>query len=258
MIVVVGEALIDVVKGASSADTEEVGGAAVNVATTLGRLDVPTLLISQVGDDEHGSRIIEHLGNAGVEVVLAPTHDNRTPTATATLTADGSASYDFDIGWTLPAQELPACDALYVGGLGTLIEPGRDSVLDLVDQAYARDVSACYDPNVRPAFVDSPDQVWRDVEALAERCTVVKISDADVELLLPGAAPEDVARSLLEGERTELVVLTRGADGATAFVPGNEVSVGGAEVKVVDTVGAGDAFVGALIATLYELSLIHI
>ena len=252
MIVVVGEALIDIVVTADGSRSEEVGGASLNVATTLGRLDTPTMLITQLGDDDRARRIQEHLGRAEVELVAAPTSTGATATATAHLDAEGVATYDFDLDWTLPPQELPACDALYVGGISTLLEPGRNSVIDLVEQAYGRDVAVCYDPNIRPAFVDSPDQVWRDLEAIAERSDIVKLSDLDVELLHPGADPATVARSLLGGELTELVVLTRGADGATAFVDGAEVTVPAPRVEVVDTVGAGDSFVGGLLTALFE------
>lgn len=250
MIVVVGESLIDIVVTPDGTSTEEVGGAPLNVATTIGRLDAPAVLLTQVGEDDRGQRIVEHLANAGVELVAAPLE--HTPTATARLGEDGSATYDFSIDWTLPSQALPHCDAVYVGGLGTLLEPGRTSVLDLVDQAYGRDVAVCYDPNIRAPFVESPDQVWRDLESLADHCTVVKLSDQDVELLHPGADPEDIARSLLAGDSTELVVLTRGADGSTAYVDGCEISVPTAPVTVVDTVGAGDAFMGGLLTTLLE------
>ncbi len=252
MIVVVGEALIDVVADGHGETSEEVGGAPLNVATTVGRLEVPALLITQLGDDDRGARILQHLHGAGVEVVAGPTRDGHTATASAQLDADGTAHYEFHIEWDLAGQELPHCDALYVGGLGTLLEPGRNSVLDLIDQAYERDVAVCYDPNIRPAFIDSAEQLWRDVEAIADRSDIVKLSDLDVELLHPGADPADVARSLLSGELTELVVLTRGTDGATAYVEGHEVTVPSRPIGVVDTVGAGDAFVGALLSALYE------
>lgn len=252
MIVVVGEALIDIVVDEAGRTSEEVGGAPLNVATTLARLETPAMLITQLGDDERGTRILEHLHHDGVEVVAAPAPGGRTSTATARLDAAGSAHYDFQIGWDLGGQELPHCDALYVGGLGTLLEPGRNSVLDLVDQAYQRDVAVCYDPNIRPAFIDSAEQLWRDVEAIAERSDIVKLSDLDIELLHPGADPAEVARSLLSGELTELVVLTRGADGASAYIRGGEASVPAPRVDVVDTVGAGDAFVGGMLSALFE------
>ena len=108
-------------------------------------------------------------------------------------------------------------------------------MLDLVDQAYGRDVVISFDPNVREAVLEDPDRMWRDVESLADRCHVVKVSEEDVGHLHPGADPGDIARSLLTGERTELVLLTRGGQGATAYVDGLEVTVPAPQVTVVSS-----------------------
>ena len=250
MLVVAGESLIDVVRAPDGVMHEAVGGAPLTVATALARLDVPAILITQLGDDQHGDLIRARAGADGLELEAHPV--GRTATSTAQLDGSGAASYSFDLSWTLPPIELPACDALHVGALGTLLEPGRDSVWDLVDQAYARAVPVSYDPNIRPAFVEDAEQVWRDVEALAGRASVVKLSDQDIDLLLPGADPADIARSLLDGDRTELVLLTHGADGATAFTGEATAAVPAASVEVVDTVGAGDCFAAAVLAVLFE------
>lgn len=254
MIVVAGESLIDVVIDADGDTHETVGGSALNVAVALGRLDTPTVLLTQAGLDERGGLVIDHLTASGVEAEVAPTESGRTSTATARLDATGQARYEFDVEWTLPSQELPPCDALHVGALGTLLDPGRTSVLDLVDQAYALDVAVSFDPNIREAFLEDPDRVWRDVEALAERSRLVKLSEEDVALLLPGADPADIARTLITAERTELVVVTHGARGATAYVDGLDVHVRAPEIDVVDTVGAGDAFAAAMLTVLLESS----
>ena len=250
MIVVVGESLVDVVDDPAN-PRETVGGSPLNVATTLAGLDVPTLLITEVGHDDRGVRIVESVEASGAELIAAPSPTGRTATATVHLD-EGQPTYDFDIGWSLQHQELPHCDALHVGSLGTVLEPGRDSVLDLVDQAWAREVFVSYDPNVRAPLVADPVQAWRDVEALAGRAQLVKLSDQDVAVLHPGADPEDIARSLLQGDRTELVVLTRGHLGATAFAADLAVSVPAPAIDVVDTVGAGDAFMAATLAVLLE------
>jgi fructokinase len=251
VIVVVGESLIDVVAGA-----ESVGGSPLNVAVALGRLEVPTLLITETGDDARGTAVLEHVHSSEIELVAAPSHRGRTPTATVALGEDGEPAYDFDITWHLPHQELPHCDALHVGSLGTVLEPGRDSVLDLVEQAWARDVFVSYDPNVRAPLQTGQDQSWRDIESLAGRAHLVKLSEHDIDQLHPGADPDDVAKSLLSGEATELVILTRGARGATAYSEGADgiltVSVAAAEVEVVDTIGAGDAFTAGILAFLLE------
>jgi fructokinase len=127
-------------------------------------------------------------------------------------------------------------------------------VLDLVEQAWARDVFVSYDPNVRAPFVEDRDQAWRDVEALAARAQLVKLSSQDADVLHPGADPEDIARSLLQGERTEIVLLTDGGKGVAGFVEGGVVRVPALDVPVADTVGAGDAFMAACLAVLWEQS----
>jgi fructokinase len=162
--------------------------------------------------------------------------------------------YEIDLSWTLPHQELPSCDALHIGSLGTVLEPGRDSVLDLVEQAWARDVFVSYDPNVRAGHLTDHDhdRAWGDIESLADRADLVKLSVQDIEFLHPGADPDQIARSLLTGDRTELVILTRGAQGATAYAEEVVVSVPAVEVHVVDAVGAGDAFMAAVLAVLLE------
>ncbi len=250
MIVVVGESLVDVVEDPQDPH-ETVGGSPLNVATTLAGLDVPALLITEVGNDQRGRRIVQQVEDSGAELIAAPSPTGTSATATVSL-QHGEASYAFDLGWSLPHQELPACDALHVGSLGTVLEPGRTSVLDLVDQAWARDVFVSYDPNVRAPFVDDPVRAWRDVETLAGRAHLVKLSDQDVDILHEGAEPEDIARSLLDGDSTEIVLLTRGGGGAVGFVGDLVVRVPALSVDVVDTVGAGDAFMAACLAVLYE------
>lgn len=253
MIVVTGEALIDVVVDQDGDSSEAPGGSPLNVAVGLARLDIETTLISQVGHDERGGLVVQHVTGSGAEMVAVPTTSGRTSVATAHLDPSGAASYDFDLEWSLPRQELPPCRALHIGSLGTVLEPGRESVADLVEQACAREVFVSYDANLRETFVDDRERAWRDVQALGSRCTLVKLSDEDAEVLVPGSDPDDVARTLLGGERTRLVILTRGPDGATAFVPGAEVSAEPRPVEVVDTVGAGDAFMAATLAQLSDL-----
>lgn len=252
MFVVAGESLIDVLTDADGDAVEEVGGSALNVAVALARLDNPVELLTQTGIDERGRRITELLHAQGVEASPSPTRNGRTTTATARVDAHGGATYEFEVDWSLPPLELPSCDALAVGGLGTLLDPGRTSVLDLVDQAWSRDVAVSYDPNIRPVLVEDPDQVWRDLESVADRCTVVKLSADDIEALQPGADPAVIAESLLGGDRTELVVVTHGGEGATAYAPGTHVHVPAEPIEVVDTVGAGDAFVAGLLTGLLE------
>jgi fructokinase len=248
---VVGESLVDVVVPADGTATRAVGGSCLNVAVGLARLDVPTTLVTRIGNDDLGRLVAGHLAESGVVlsdgsvVAGAPTS-----TATARLDEHHAATYDFELTWDLPAQELPdPTTGLHVGSIGASLEPGRTAVRDLVRRAAEAGLFVSYDPNIRPAFVRDRDEAWSDLCDLARRSRLVKLSDEDLALLRPGAEEEEACRSLLDGD-TELVVLTRGASGATAFTEGATLLVPAPSVDVVDTVGAGDSFMAAAIALL--------
>lgn len=253
MTVVVGEALVDVVTDATGETSETPGGSPLNVAVGLARLGVPATLITQVGRDERGDRVVDHVQRSGALVVAAPTVHGRTSVARASLDATGAASYDFDLDWSLPRQELPVCQTLHVGSLGTVLAPGRESVLDLVAQARRREATVSYDLNVRETFVADAASAWADACELADGCDLVKLSDEDAEVLAPGQSPEESAQQLLAGTQTRLVLLTRGPRGATAYTAAGEVSATPRATAVVDTVGAGDAFMAATLAVLHDL-----
>lgn len=249
MILVAGESLVDVLLEADTRH-DAPGGSALNVAVAAARLDAPVALLTELGDDDAGALLRAHAGEAGVELEADPVA--RTSSATATLDATGAAAYSFDLTWSLRPRELPACDVLHVGGLGTLLEPGETTVLDLVDQAFARDVPISYDPNIRPELHEDPARAWPEVESLADRCRLVHLSRADVAWLHPGADPGDIAASLLAGDQTELVLVTDGPRPAAAYADGAAVSLQPPPVQVTDSIGAGDAFTGAVLAVLLD------
>jgi len=252
--VVVGEALVDVVVPQDGPVTQEPGGSPMNVAVGLCRLDVPTLLVTQLGADDDGRLVSEHAAASGVRLAAGSVRpDMVTSTSTARLDADHAASYTFELDWDPPPQQLPD-DAvgLHVGSLAACLPPGDRVVHDLVRQADSAGMFVSYDPNLRPAFVADPRECWRQVVELAGRARLVKVSDEDLRLAAPGSSVDAVAGTLLAGPVTELVVVTHGARGAAAYVDGGRVEVPGTPVKVVDTVGAGDSFMAALIAVLTD------
>ncbi len=255
--VVVGESLVDVVVGDGHETVHAPGGSPMNVAVGLSRLDVPALLVTELGDDDNGRLVADHLHESGVELTPeSVSADRRTSTATAHLDASGAATYTFDLVWDLPAQRLPEEPlGLHVGSLGTALDPGRQAVLELVRQAAEDEVFVSFDINARPAFVTDIEQSWRGVLEIAGGTRLVKMSDEDVALLQPGVALDDVAAGLLGSSSTELVVITEGADGARAYTENNHVRVDAPEVDLVDTVGAGDSFMAAALAVLVEWEL---
>lgn len=244
-VVVVGEALVDIVVS-SQGTVEYPGGSPANVAYGLGRLGVPTTLLTSIGDDNHGAAIERHLASAGVELLTRTGRRGRTATATATLAADGSAHYDFDIQWDLPAiAPAPQPKILHTGSIATFLEPGAAAVRALLEQVHQQCL-VTYDPNVRPALVGSQAGARMTFEELIPFTDVVKLSDEDAHWLYPKQSLEDTSQRILD-LGAGLVVVTKGSEGSMLSTTGTRVLVPSVESTVADTIGAGDSYMSALI-----------
>lgn len=224
-VLVVGEALVDVVDG-----VPRPGGSPANVAVALGRQGVPVTLATQLGDDAYGELVRDHLAQSGVATVVAPA--GRTSSATAVVGPAGGATYDFDIAWDPTFPRLPEADVVHVGSFSALAVEVPDGTLS-------------YDVNVRPALM--PLDARERIEAVAARATIVKASDEDLAWLHPSLSWEDSAGRLLALGPT-VVWVTRGAEGATGFTASTTYAVAAPVVEVVDTIGAGDTFSAGLLA----------
>lgn len=242
-VLIAGEALVDIVHRADGTVDEKPGGSPANVALSLGRLDRSPRLVTTLGDDDRGRVVRQWLEASGV-VVQGQTAV-RTSTATAHLDLRGAASYEFAIDWELAADVVDVADALHVGSIAAVLEPGAAAVSSLVDSHRGRAL-VTYDPNIRPSLVDDEEAVRRRVLSFIERCDVVKASDEDIAWLHPGEDIETAARRWSQAGPI-LVVVTSGADGAFAVGRHAVTRIDAVAVDVVDTVGAGDTFMGALI-----------
>ncbi|WP_028268184.1 carbohydrate kinase family protein [Arthrobacter sp. MA-N2] len=249
-VVVVGESLIDVIETAAG-PAEFPGGSGMNVAFGLGRLGITTSLLTALGNDAHGRVICRHLDSAGVQVMAGAMHLNRTSTATAVLDHTGSATYDFDLEWSLPEfspTSLPA--VLHTGSLATFLEPGASRVRRLLEAITGRCLIT-YDPNIRPGLLGSHSETVATFEDISALTNVVKLSVEDAHWLYPGQAAQSIARRLL-ALGCDLAVVTNGADGSYLCSRTSEVSMLPPRVTVADTVGAGDSYMAALIAGLVQ------
>jgi len=255
-VLVVGEALIDVVHHADGTVDHLPGGSLANVALTLGRLERATTLATWIGDDDAGATIQRWLGESGVELAPGSNGAASTSTATARLDAEGAATYDFDVEWQVPAGTAvtPATLALHTGSIAAVLEPGASAVYALVKAARAT-ATITYDPNVRPALMGDPADARRSIERLVAIADVVKVSDEDLAWLVPGVDPVEVARDWL-ALGPAIVVVTLGGDGAVAVSAAGEQRVAAPRTQVVDTVGAGDSFMGALLNGLWDAGLL--
>ncbi|MCS5735271.1 carbohydrate kinase family protein [Herbiconiux daphne] len=249
-VLAIGESLVDVVESAEGA-AEHPGGSPMNIAYGLARLGRSVKLLTAVGPDARGESIVHHLREAGVEIVAASFRDEVTSSATARLRADGSAEYDFDVRWSVPAGvELPVADIVHTGSLGAFVEPGGSAVVALLRSRP--DAIVTFDPNIRPALVGSHDAACARFVEIARLSTVLKLSDEDAEWLFPrSSVDESIDRILQLGPA--VVAVTRGGDGAVLATASERRVVPGVPVTVVDTIGAGDSFMSALIWQLAAL-----
>ncbi|UED87629.1 carbohydrate kinase family protein [Streptomyces profundus] len=253
-VAVVGEALVDLLWRTGERQARAVpGGSPANVAVGLHRLGRPVTLLTSWGDDPPGALLEAHLGGIGVEVRrLTTAEPTRTMVALAYLGADGSADYDFLAAWAPSEFPLPADTAvLHTGSLAVAVEPGASRVLDLCRRERAEGRLVAADLNVRPAVRPDRADYRRRAERLAGVVQVLKASDEDLGWLYPDHTAEEAARALL-ALGPELVVVTLGARGAFALSAEHRISVPALKVRVVDTVGAGDAFQAALLDTLAD------
>ncbi len=284
-VLVVGEALVDVVHRRDGTVDRHPGGSPANVAVGLARLGHDVVLATRIGDDADGVLLRRHLDTDGVRLAPGSVVAGRTSTATAVLDDHGAAQYVFDIDWRPPDVDLAGVRHLHVGSIGAALPPGAAAVRRLLASAAAAGLTTSYDPNLRPGLIGDADLERPAVEGLVRLATVVKASDDDLAWLYPGPAapdpddepgnqpgngpedelasgsgnqPEDAAAGwATSGPR--LVVLTRGAAGAVAWLggrPDDPLTLPAPRVDVRDTVGAGDAFMAGLLSGLLDDHLI--
>lgn len=252
---VVGEALIDVVRRTDGTVAEHAGGSPANVALGLARLGHRVDFATSIGRDPRGEVIRELLTGEGVTLTPGSVGDARTSVAEATLDAGGAASYRFDLSWQLPAQlPLDGVTHLHTGSIAATLQPGATVVRETLTRARAT-ATISYDPNARPSLMGSPGEARGAIEELIGRSDVVKASDEDVAWLYDGASLPEVMRLWFRlGPR--VVVVTRGGAGAVVVVGTEAATVDAPTVTVADTVGAGDSFMSGLISGLLDAGLL--
>ncbi|WP_327365695.1 carbohydrate kinase family protein [Streptomyces sp. NBC_01217] len=247
-LLVIGECVADIVRLPGAADQVHPGGSPANVAYGLARLGHGAILLTQLGPDDNGRLIRDHLAGAGVEV-RTDRATEPTPSAAVTLDGNGRAAYTFEITWSLAPVSLDRPPQhVHTGSLATVMEPGAATVLAAVESLRSP-ATVSYDPNVRPELMGEHDAAVRRVERCVGLSDVVKASDEDLAWLYPGGEPGEIAERWL-ATGPAIVLVTRGGNGALAVFPGGRVTVAALPAGVVDTVGAGDAFMSGTLHAL--------
>jgi fructokinase len=255
LIVVAGESLVDRVVHPDGTVDDHPGGGPFTTALALARLGCRVAFLGGISTDAEGRLLRATLEGDGVDLSLVETIEAPTLIATATLDEAGRATYRFEppasAAAGLAAAALPAdTAALHVGTLGLVLEPTATTIARLVEAAGA-DVLVMVDPNIRPDAIPDATAYRSRLASVLARADVVKASVDDLAWLDPERAPVDAARRLLGRETSagaSIVLVTDGAEplrivGSTGV---DELPV--PPVRVVDTIGAGDAFGAGFLA----------
>ena len=250
MIVVGGEALVDLVIDPDGAVTAKLGGGPFNAARTIGRLGSEVAFLGSLSGDRFGSLLHSQLLADGVDDLLVQFTELPTTLAAAELDYHGAATYRFYIAETaapnLHPLPLPGgVSILHVGTLGMVLEPmatALEALVGTIDEA----VLVVLDPNCRPRV--TPDRVGylARLGRMLQRADVVKVSTDDLDFI----SPDDHAAGLrmLLDAGAPLVLHTDGGRSVHVHWNSNATEIPVPSVEVVDTIGAGDAFGGAFSA----------
>lgn len=232
------------------------GGTATNVAVAAARLGTRTAVLTKVGPDEFGTYVRRALRDFGVDDAYVGTADDLlTPIVFCSLdppddppllfyrlpTAPDLTLTPEDVPWELVA-EVPL---LWVTGTGASVEPARSTQLDML-RHRGRRAHTVLDLDWRPMFWPRPADAQREYRRMLEHVTVAVGNRAEVEVAVGTADPHEAARRLLD-LGIELAIVKQGAGGVLVAIGDSMSTVAPQRVDVVNGLGAGDAFGGALV-----------
>jgi fructokinase len=253
-----GEALVDLIpdRDRKNAFDAVLGGSPYNVAIGLGRLGASTAFVSRLSNDLNGEDLATALSQAGVDLSFVARDARPSPLAFVMRgTAQSGARYSFyldatafDGAWPFPRTWPNGAKHLHVGSIAAVDRRHGESVVQALRMARSFGTTS-FDPNIRPLVTPDRETVVQLVERQIALASFVKASDEDLRWLYPDRHPEaSIASWALLGPN--FCVMTRGEQGAVAYIKGERLVAPSPVVDVVDTVGAGDSFMSALIAAM--------
>lgn len=278
-VLVAGETLIDFIperpgplEDVSGFDRRP-GGAPANVAVALARLEYAPLVWTRIGADPFGRYLETVLDDAGLPGRFVERDaDAKTTLAFVTHDESGDRTFTFyreDTADTRMQPEtvddgtLTDLEWVHAGGVALSSGSSRAATIDLCERAAARGCTVSFDPNARPELWPDEETFARVVGETLEHVDVLKATVEELRTLgFEGETPAEIASEVLAGN-PHTAFVTRGSEGAVAVASGDapwagegselrRVDHAGFDVEVVDTTGAGDAFVAGTIAALAD------
>ncbi len=266
MLVSAGESLIDLIQRPSDGPNPlyeaAPGGSPYNCAYALARLGAPAGYLCPISGDAMGKLLRKRVGGSGLRILIDEPSAAPTSLACVSLGPDGQPEYQFyrtgtadrDISTERLLAAVPETTTLFNTGSLALTDDADAAIWIAVAEALARrDMLISVDPNVRPLFVTDWNAYKARMSGLFGHAAIIKISDEDLGHLDLPQDPGDAAALLLGKYDCRLVALTYGSSGAVIANAGGRVRVPVYSPPVVaDTVGAGDTFMGGLLAELHD------
>jgi len=267
-ILCIGEALMDMIctdKGKSLAEgnnfLKKTGGAPTNVAAAIAALGGKVSLAAKVGNDPFGTQLIDEMNSFGVDTQLMLKDPNHfTTLAFVSLMEDGERDFVFSRGADGQLSEadieginLDEIAVIHFGSAtGFLPGPLQSAYKNLLEKALAKNIFISFDPNYRHLLFKDNTQTFIDQSwYFLTHCNFFKVSEEEAMLLTKTDTPEAATNALLE-KTTAVFTITLGKEGTLLSYNKSTSIIKSIPVKPVDTTGAGDAFVGAV---LYQLSM---
>ena len=232
------------------------GGSPFNVALGLARLDAPAAFAGKLSTDLFGRFLRKHVEAEGIDTRFALS-SNAPSTLAFVSMESGEPDYAFygegAADALLEPDEVPPVlfdetGILHFGSISLLRGSTPAAVLSTAERLKGSALLS-FDPNIRPGLIRDKDAYLALLEQLFALADIVKISAADLNWLLPGLSPADAAQDL-QARGPTMVVVTRGGQGVLASRDSHRWEVPAFSLKVVDTVGAGDAFTAGMLAGL--------
>jgi fructokinase len=270
-ILCIGEALIDMICTDTNTTLskgehflKKPGGAPTNVAAAIAALGGDVMLAAKVGADPFGHQLVDVMKDFGVSTVyMAVDKEHFTTFAFVSLMEDGERDFVFNRGadGELTEDEVESIElddvAIIHFGSATAFLPGplQQAYVRLMQRARELDIFISFDPNYRKLlFGDKKESFVEQSWVFLKQCHFFKVSDEEAMLLTGKTSVYDAAQVLNEGT-TASFAITLGKAGALLVHADDKVTVPSIAIKPVDTTGAGDAFVGAVLYQLSDFSL---
>jgi len=266
-ILCIGEALIDMIctdKGAALSDGDhflkKAGGAPMNVAAAIAALGGKVSVSAKVGKDPFGKHLIEVLNDFNVDTShIISSSDHFTTFAFVSLMENGERDFYFNRGadGMLNDAEVTAINvnkfgiAHFGSATGFLPGPLQLAYANLLQRAKANGLFISFDPNYRQLLFgnNQPEFIKRSWEFI-KASDFVKVSDEEAMMITATSTVEE-AMDIFFSETNAIIAVTIGKEGTMLGYKGKKLIVPSIEITPIDTTGAGDAFVGAV---LYQLS----